>query len=107
MPLIDRTFDGGIMGRAGERCHCGLRVRQGEVDRGGAEARREPQGDGQDVSARPSSSLATFTSRTILPVSSTMQTLVSLTETSSPAKWLSLIHISEPTRLGMISYAVF
>src|SRR5450759_146406 len=22
-------------------------------------------------------------------------------------KWLSLIHISEPTRLGMISYAVF
>ena len=38
------------MGRAGERCHCGLRVRQGEIDRGGAEARREPQGDGQDVS---------------------------------------------------------
>jgi transposase len=31
-------------------------------------------------------SLATFTSRTILPVSSTTQTLVSLTETSSPAK---------------------
>ena len=31
-------------------------------------------------------SLATFTSRTISPVSSTMQTLVSLTETSSPAK---------------------
>src|SRR5674536_341083 len=90
MPLIDRTFDGGIMGRAGERCHCGLRVRQGEVDRGGAEARREPQGDGQDVSARPSGSLATFTSRTILPVSSTMQTLVSLTETSSPAKWSML-----------------
>src|SRR5450756_540121 len=24
-----------------------------------------------------------------------------------PGKWLSLIHISEPTRLGMISYAVF
>src|SRR5262245_38438330 len=33
-----------------------------------------------------SGSLATFTSRTILPASSTMQTLVSLTETSSPAK---------------------
>ena len=33
-----------------------------------------------------SGSLSTFTSRTILPVSSTMQTLVSLTETSSPAK---------------------
>src|SRR5512139_2221156 len=31
-------------------------------------------------------SLATLTSRTILPVSSTMQMLVSLTETSSPAK---------------------
>src|SRR5450756_1048646 len=25
----------------------------------------------------------------------------------SPGRWLSLIHISEPTRLGMISYAVF
>jgi hypothetical protein len=35
-------------------------------------------------------SLATFTSRTSLPVSSTMQTLVSLTETSSPAKWSML-----------------
>src|SRR3970040_1395757 len=34
-----------------------------------------------------SGSLATFTSRTSLPVSSTMQTLVSLTETSRPAKW--------------------
>ena len=33
-----------------------------------------------------SGSLATLTSQTILPVSSTMQTLVSLTETSSPAK---------------------
>jgi len=31
-------------------------------------------------------SLATFASRTILPVSSTMQTLVSLTDTPSPAK---------------------
>ena len=31
-----------------------------------------------------------FTSRTILPVSSTMQTLVSLTDTSSPAKWSML-----------------
>jgi putative ABC transport system substrate-binding protein len=35
-------------------------------------------------------SLATFTSRTILPLSSTMQTLVSLTETSNPAKWSML-----------------
>src|SRR5262245_24170508 len=33
-----------------------------------------------------SGSLATFTSQTILPASSTMQMLVSLTETSSPAK---------------------
>src|SRR4030095_5240591 len=32
------------------------------------------------------SSLVTLVSRTILPVSSTMQTLVSLTDTSSPAK---------------------
>jgi pimeloyl-ACP methyl ester carboxylesterase len=32
----------------------------------------------------------TFTSRTILPASSTMQMLVSLTETSSPAKWSML-----------------
>jgi hypothetical protein len=37
-----------------------------------------------------SGSLATFTSRTILPVSSTMQTLVSLTDTSNPAKWSML-----------------
>jgi general stress protein 26 len=51
--LLIEPFDGGIMGRAGECCYCGLRVRQGEVDRGGAEARREPQGDGRDVSARP------------------------------------------------------
>src|SRR5450756_1533603 len=28
-------------------------------------------------------------------------------ETEAPAQELSLIHISEPTRLGMISYAVF
>ena len=34
-----------------------------------------------------SGSLATFSSCTILPVSSTIQTLVSSTETSSPAKW--------------------
>jgi hypothetical protein len=39
-------------------------------------------------------SLATFTSRTILPVSSTMQTLVVLTETSSPAKW-SMLRFSD------------
>jgi len=37
-----------------------------------------------------SGSLAILTSRTILPVSSTMQTLVSLTEMSSPAKWSML-----------------
>src|SRR5437879_8957700 len=37
-----------------------------------------------------SGSLATFTSRTILPASSTMQMLVSLTETSSPATWSML-----------------
>ena len=37
-----------------------------------------------------SGSLATFTSRTILPASFTMQMLVSLTETSSPAKWSML-----------------
>src|SRR5258705_12432280 len=35
---------------------------------------------------RASGLLATFTSRTILPVSSTMQMLVSLTDTSNPAK---------------------
>jgi hypothetical protein len=40
--------------------------------------------------SRASGSLATFTSHTILPVSSTMQMLVSLTETSSPAKWSML-----------------
>src|SRR5262245_36779379 len=40
--------------------------------------------------SRLSGSLATFTSRAILPVSSTMQTLVSLTEISSPAKWSML-----------------
>jgi len=39
---------------------------------------------------RAAGSLATFTSRTILPVSSTMQTLVSLTDTSYPAKWSML-----------------
>ena len=43
--------------------------------------------------SKASGSLATFTSRTILPVSSTMQTLVSLTETSSPAKW-SVLRLS-------------
>src|SRR6266403_3561012 len=36
--------------------------------------------------SRASGLLATFTSRTILPVSSTMQMLVSLTDTSNPAK---------------------
>jgi hypothetical protein len=34
--------------------------------------------------------LAAFTSFTILPVSSTMQTLVSLTDTSNPTKWSML-----------------
>ena len=41
----------------------------------------------QRTKPRASGSLATFTSRTILPASSTMQMLVSLTETSNPAKW--------------------
>src|SRR5476651_1658870 len=41
---------------------------------------------GRVLQHRASGSLATFTSRTILPVSSTMQMLVSLTETSNPAK---------------------
>jgi hypothetical protein len=36
--------------------------------------------------SRASGSLATLASRTILPASSTMQTLVSLTEASIPAK---------------------
>ena len=40
--------------------------------------------------SRASGSLATFTSRTILPASSTMQMLVSLTDTSSPAEWSML-----------------
>ncbi len=45
-------FDCGIVGWTGERCRGCLRVRQGKVDRRGAEARREPQGDGYDVNAR-------------------------------------------------------
>jgi hypothetical protein len=36
------------------------------------------------------SMMATITSRTILPASSTMQTLLSFTDTSSPAKWSML-----------------
>jgi hypothetical protein len=40
--------------------------------------------------SRASGSLAAFTSRTILPVASTIQTLVSLTDTSNPAKWSML-----------------
>src|SRR5680860_932156 len=47
----------------------------------------EVQAEFVSTASSASGSLATFTSRTILPVSSTMQTLVSLTETSSPAKW--------------------
>ena len=42
------------------------------------------------TASRASGSLAVFTSRMILPVSSTMQTLVSLTDTSSPPKWSML-----------------
>src|SRR5262249_34477456 len=38
------------------------------------------------TASRAAGSLATFTSRTNLPAPSTMQTLLSLTETSSPAK---------------------
>src|SRR5450755_3159362 len=53
MLIADRAFHRGIVGWPGERCRYCLRVRQGEVDRRGAEARREPQGDGQDVSAYP------------------------------------------------------
>jgi hypothetical protein len=40
--------------------------------------------------SKASGSVSNFKSRTILPVSSTMQTLVSLTETSNPAKWSML-----------------
>src|SRR5664279_3451193 len=51
MLVADRAFDGGIVGWTGERRRYRLRVRQSEVDRRAAEARRKPQGDGQDVSA--------------------------------------------------------
>jgi general stress protein 26 len=47
MPVADRASDGGIVGWTGERCHGHLRVRQGDAYRGGAEARRESQGDGR------------------------------------------------------------
>src|SRR5262249_21539624 len=47
---------------------------------------------------KASGSLATFTSRTILPASSTMQMLVSLTETSSPLMDISARAISLPDR---------
>ena len=40
--------------------------------------------------SRAAGSFATFTSFTILPVSSTMQMLVSLTDTSNPPKWSML-----------------
>lgn len=52
----DRTLHGRIVGRTGERSRHRLRVRQGEADRAGAEARPESQGDPQDVSERSSSS---------------------------------------------------
>src|ERR1700685_3190489 len=52
MLVADRASHGGIVGWTGERCRYRLRVRQGECDRRGAEPWREPQGDGQDVSAR-------------------------------------------------------
>src|SRR5450759_3874877 len=42
MLVADRAFHGGIVGWTGERFRYCLRVRQGEVDRSGAEARREP-----------------------------------------------------------------
>jgi hypothetical protein len=42
------------------------------------------------LNSRVSGSLATFTSRTHLPAPSTMKMLVSLTDTSSPAKWSML-----------------
>jgi hypothetical protein len=51
--LSDRAFHRGIVGWTGERCRYGLRIRQGEVDWKGAEPRREPQGNGQDMSAHP------------------------------------------------------
>src|SRR6516164_2569249 len=50
----------------------------------------EVVGGAASTANRASGSLATLTSRTILPVASTMQTLVSLTDTSSPAKWSML-----------------
>src|SRR5664280_1069532 len=53
MLVADRALHGGIVGWTGERCLYCLRVRQGQVDRRRAESRREPQGDGQDVSVRP------------------------------------------------------
>src|SRR6478752_6873345 len=49
--IADRACDGGIVGRPRERRRDGLRIRQGEADRRGTESRREPQGDGQDVSS--------------------------------------------------------
>src|SRR5659263_567985 len=36
-----------------------------------------------------------------------LNTILSYLNIDSPLSFLSLIHISEPTRLGMISYAVF
>src|SRR5664279_6547833 len=51
MLVAERACDGGIVGWTGERRRYRLRVRQSEVDRRAAEARRKPQGDGQDVSA--------------------------------------------------------
>src|SRR6201982_1227754 len=53
-----------------------------------------------------SGSLATFTSRTILPASSTMQMLVSLTEMSSPANCEAIfvaMHATEKVRPAIVS----
>ena len=38
---------------------------------------------------------------------SDLEKLINAAAQTAPAQTLSLIHISEPTRLGMISYAVF
>jgi hypothetical protein len=62
--LRSRASDGGIVGWTGKRCHCVGRVRYGEVDRAKPEAPREPQGDGRDVSARPSPEMSVAGTRT-------------------------------------------
>src|SRR5665648_140096 len=51
--------------------------------------------------------LAIFSRWVILGILSIQMKHKSENDDSRPPKFLSLIHISEPTRLGMISYAVF